>query len=178
MLTRINASVRYAGENNAPRCAIGWSSPTLLSASYMLRDGARLPAVTRLKALRKLRVGGLLASTLLLGVAAYGQDMEARAYSPAPVGMNLALVSYGHTSGSVLLDPTIPIEDLSAKFNTVSLGYYHSFGLFGRQTSIAGGMPYVWGTASGLVEGVAARTYRSGVGDGRVRFAYFLLGSP
>lgn len=39
-------------------------------------------------------------------------------------------------------------------------------------------MPYVWGTAKGLVNGVSARTYRSGLGDLRLRLAFFLVGSP
>jgi hypothetical protein len=45
---------------------------------------------------------------LFLGVAIAGtataQEMEPRAYSPAPCGTQFVLLSYGHQSGDVLLD--------------------------------------------------------------------------
>lgn len=115
---------------------------------------------------------------LCLGAFAFAQDMEPRSYSPAPIGTNFAVISYGGNRGSVVADPSLPITDASARFSTVTLGYYHSFALFGRQTSIAAGLPYVWGTANGLLDGVSVRTYRSGLADPRLRLAYFLIGSP
>lgn len=115
---------------------------------------------------------------LLLCVVARAQDLEPRSFSPAPVGTNFAVVSYGRTSGDVVLDPTLPVTDASASFNTATMGYYHSFGLLGRQTSIAAGMPYVWGSGQALLSGVQAHLYRSGLGDLRVRWSYFLVGSP
>jgi hypothetical protein len=120
----------------------------------------------------------LAAALLLWCVVARAQDLEPRSFSPAPVGTNFALVSYGRTSGDVVLDPTLPITDASASFNTATLGYYHSFGLLGRQTSIAAGMPYVLGSGQALLSGVPAHIYRSGLGDLRLRLSYFLVGSP
>jgi outer membrane putative beta-barrel porin/alpha-amylase len=113
-----------------------------------------------------------------LGLLAGAQDLDPRAYSPAPVGTNFATVTYGRTTGSVLLDPTIPVTDSSTRINTALAGYYHAFGLFGRQTSVSVGVPYVWGTLEARVNTVARRTYRSGVGDPRLRLAFFLMGSP
>ena len=109
---------------------------------------------------------------------ARAQDLDPRAYSPAPVGTNFVGITYGRTSGDVALDPTIPITDASANFNNTVLGYYHSFGLLGRQTTVAAGVPYVWGSGQGLVDGVPAHIYRSGLGDLRLRLAFFLVGSP
>jgi len=104
--------------------------------------------------------------------------MEPRAYSPAPVGTNFVLLTYGRTTGSVVLDPTLPVTNTSARFNTPILAYYHSFGLLGRQTSVSLGVPYVWGSAEALVNGVSRRIYRSGLGDPRLRFSVILFGSP
>ncbi len=42
-------------------------------------------------------------------------------------------------TGAILLDPTIPIEDLQGRFSTPILGYYRSFGLFGRSANVAVG---------------------------------------
>jgi hypothetical protein len=104
--------------------------------------------------------------------------MEPRAYSPAPVGTNFVVLSYGRTTGSVVVDPTLPVTDASARFNNAILGYYHAFGLLGRQTSVSLGVPYVWGSAEAVVNGVSRRIHRSGLGDPRLRFAFILFGSP
>ncbi len=120
----------------------------------------------------------LVVALVLTCASAMAQDMEPRSYSPTPIGTNFAQLSYGRTTGSVVLDPTIPVTNASAEFNTVTAGYYHSFGLFGRQTTVALGVPYVWGTGQGLVNCVSRRIYRSGLGDPRLRFAFILIGSP
>ena len=132
-----------------------------------------------LKAVEKLVLAPWAAAVLLLlCVVARAQDLEPRSFSPAPVGTNFAVVSYGRTSGDVILDPTLPVTDASASFNTAALGYYHSFGLLGRQSSVAVGMPYVLGSGQALLNGVPAHLYRSGLGDLRLRWSYFLVGSP
>lgn len=122
----------------------------------------------------------------VLGVAAFagmcelatGQDLEPRAYSPAPVGTNFVTVTYGHSSGDFLPDPTLPIQKAALEFNNANFGYYHAFGLFGRQTSVALVVPYVWGSGNALVSGVHTPIYRSGLADSVVRLSYILHGSP
>jgi hypothetical protein len=39
-----------------------------------------------------------------------GQELEPRAYSVSPVGINIALFSYSYPSGDVEFDPSLPIE--------------------------------------------------------------------
>lgn len=124
-----------------------------------------------------------IAWIIVLGVIAdfaiaAAQDLEPRAYSPAPTGTNFATFTYSRSSGDFLPDPTIPIQDASVHFNSAVLGYYHSFGLFGRQTTVSLAAPYVWGSGSALVNGVPTSVYRSGLGDPGLRISYFLYGSP
>jgi hypothetical protein len=123
----------------------------------------------------------LLASmaVALLGIPGVrAQDLEPRAYSPAPVGTNFVTLRYSRSSGDVLLDPSLPIENAQVDFNITAIGYYHSFGLFGRQTTAALGVPYVWGSGTGLLNGVPASIYRSGLGDPVLRVSYNLYGAP
>jgi hypothetical protein len=131
-----------------------------------------------------LKVAARIAPLALIAVAAFlicrmavAQELEPRAYSPAPIGTNFAGLTYVHSSGDVLLDPTIPIQNANVQFNTVAFGYYHSFGLFGRQTTVSLAMPYVWGSGTGLLNGVPANIYRSGLGDPGLRISYNLYGS-
>jgi len=107
---------------------------------------------------------------------AFGQEMEPRAYSPAPVGTQFVLLGYAHQSGDVLLDSSLPLKDVSVNFNFASFGYGRTFGLVGHQANVAILVPYIWGTAQGSVfeQQVVAR--RSGGGDIRVRFSTLLKG--
>jgi hypothetical protein len=109
---------------------------------------------------------------------ASAQDLEPRAYSPAPMGTNFVTLTYSRSSGDVLLDPSLPVQNAQVGFNTTAAGYYHSFGLFGRQTTATLAVPYVWGSGTALLNGVPASIYRSGLGDPILRVSYNLYGSP
>lgn len=102
--------------------------------------------------------------------------MEPRAYSPAPVGTQFVLVGYGHQSGDVLLDSSLPLRDVNVSFNLVTAGYGRTFDLAGKQANIAVLVPYVWGNASGTVFEDNISVRRSGGGDLRLRFSTLLKG--
>jgi hypothetical protein len=57
-------------------------------------------------------------------------------------------------------------------------GYYRSFGLFGRSTSLGGALPLVRGSISGVLSGESRRVDRLGVGDASLRLTVNLLGAP
>src|SRR5262249_50059169 len=73
---------------------------------------------------------------LVLVIPGLAQDLEPRAYSASPIGLNFVVVGYGRSSGSVLFDPTLPITDVKATLNIPILGYGRTFGLFGRQSLV------------------------------------------
>lgn len=118
----------------------------------------------------------LLVLTFALVHTAAAQEMEPRAYSPAPIGTQFVLLSYGHQSGDVLLDSSLPLKDVSISFNSGSIGYGRTFSLLGRQTNVAVLFPYIWGTARGTVFEDQVNVRRSGGGDLRVRFSTLFKG--
>jgi len=124
-----------------------------------------------------------IAVTLVLASAigvpfAHGQDLEPRAYSPNPAGANFVLVAYGHSTGDVVFDPSVPITDVDANVNTTAVFYGRTFGLLGRSASAAVQLPYVWGTIEGNVFEARRSVYRSGLADLRLRLTSNLLGGP
>ncbi len=104
------------------------------------------------------------------------QEMEPRAYSAAPVGSQFIVATYGYQSGDVLLDASLPLKDVSIKFNAGTFGYGRTFSLAGRQTNVAVLFPYLWGTAKGTVFEDQVNVRRSGGGDVRVRLSTILKG--
>jgi hypothetical protein len=109
---------------------------------------------------------------------AFAQQLEPRAYSPAPVGANFFGVAYANSSGDVVFDPSLPFTDVSANINAASPFYARTFGLFGRSASIGAVLPYAWGHVEGNVGETFRRAERSGFGDATLRLACNLIGTP
>jgi len=95
-----------------------------------------------------------------------------------PKSSNAIILSYSWSSGQVTFDPSLPIEDANGRFQAQVLSYFHSFGLFGRSSSVVVSLPYANGNFEATVAGERQRVYRSGLADSRVRFSVNLRGGP
>jgi hypothetical protein len=123
---------------------------------------------------------------LLLGLFVFGatnapvngQELEPRTYANTPVNMNFLAVGYGHSSGNVLLDPSLPIEDLDADTNYAFIRYTRSLGLFGNTAKVKALLPYAWGRWEGQVEGAPGERKASGLGDAVLGLDVSLMGAP
>ena len=110
--------------------------------------------------------------------AVRAQELEPRAYASSPTGMSAYLWVYGRSSGGVVFDPTLPLEDVTATINSTGAGFFKSFGFLGRMANASVFVPYTWGFIQGLLEGEFARGTRSGLADSRFRFTMNLAGAP
>ena len=131
----------------------------------------------------KLRLAGSLAAVVLLLFVgcprpAEAQQLEPRAYSPSPVGLNIAGAAALYTSGGIVTDPTSPIQNLQARVLGLMPFYVRTFGLLGRQASVTLMTPFAEANAHGDVLGAGRSIDRSGLLDPQVRFAVNLLGGP
>ena len=118
----------------------------------------------------------VVASLWLLTRVATAQQLEPRAYSPAPLGTNTFGLSYGYSHGGVTLDPSLPIDNVHAGINSLTPYFARTFGLLGRLASVAVAAPYAWGTVRGDVMDVTQTVERSGLGDPQLRLAVNLIG--
>jgi hypothetical protein len=123
-----------------------------------------------------LLVGGLSAS-----VAA--QDVQPRAFTPAPVGINALGFGYHYSFGEVLFDKTLPVENVQGDIHGIGLSYsrtINAFGLLGR-TDVA--LPFVVGdwigdVTIGDVRSEGQTRSASGLADPTMRIVLNLLGAP
>lgn len=118
------------------------------------------------------------AIALFLSPLLRGQSLAPRAYLITPVGSNAITITSNVYSGDILFDNTVPITGASGTINLIVPTYYHALGFFGRSANITVGMPYAVGTFQGLVVNQEQTTYRSGLGDGAIRFSVNLKGGP
>ena len=120
----------------------------------------------------------LLAVGVMSAWGAIAQQLEPRAYSNLPVGLNFLLAGCAYSQGDVLLDPSLPVANASAKVNSLVLGYLRSLDFRGNSGSIALVLPYAGVSASGDLEGQTSSVTRSGLADPLLRLAVNLYGAP
>jgi hypothetical protein len=109
---------------------------------------------------------------------ASAQDLEPRAFSPAPVGMNFALVGYGYGEGNVFFDKALPVEDATGVLHSATVGYLRTLDLFGATAKLGAVFPFAWGDYTGLWLEQPAKASRRGFADPFVSFAVNFVGAP
>jgi len=122
----------------------------------------------------------LILSCLSLCLPGMGvsQELVPAAYTPAPVGINLVTVAGGYSSGDVSFDPSLPVEEASARIHAWSFGYGRTFGLLGRAANLTVITPYLVGDLEGVYIGEQTSVERSGPADALIRFGVNLFGAP
>jgi hypothetical protein len=116
-------------------------------------------------------------STQAAGTLA-AQDLEPRAFSPAPVGLNIAVLAAGYSKGNVLFDDALPVEDVTADVGSISALYVRTLDFFGLSSKVAFLAPFAWGDWEGQLEGQDTSTSRSGFADPRITIAVSFIGAP
>ncbi len=128
---------------------------------------------------RRLAVAVLTVATLAgLSMDARAQELEPRRWSNVPVGLNFVAFAYSYSTGNILLDTTLPIEDLQADISGAALRYVRTLDLGGVSATVDATVPFTSADFSAIVDGVFTTATRDGFGDPRVRLAVNFLGAP
>jgi hypothetical protein len=106
------------------------------------------------------------------------QNLEPRLYLPLPTGINTVVLSYTHSSGSVIVESAVPVTDFRATSNAAVPAYVRTFGLFGRSAQLQAVVPLVYGTARAVIAGQDTSRDLRGPGDPQLRFSVNLAGGP
>jgi hypothetical protein len=115
----------------------------------------------------------------LLGAsAARGQELDTRAYAPAPVGTTFLLASVGKSQGGVLFDPALDVDNVQADLWIATTDAGRTFAFAGRQVRWLAVVPIAWGSAEGHVHDHPERQDLVGVVDPRFRLSIGLRGVP
>jgi Putative MetA-pathway of phenol degradation len=112
---------------------------------------------------------------LSIGTAS-AQDLEPRAYAASPVGVSFLAVAVGRSTGGVVVDPSLPIEDVRASVNSLGLGFGSTFDLFGLTALAVAAFPIAWAEATGRVGETTGHATRSGLADPRLKLSVNLVG--
>jgi hypothetical protein len=115
---------------------------------------------------------------LLSASAAAAQELDPRAYTPAPVGTTVVLGGVGGSKGAILFDPSLDVADVQADLTIATVGVGYTFGLFGRQARALVVVPFASGTITGQIHQFTQSQDLSGIADPRIKISVGLHGAP
>lgn len=116
-----------------------------------------------------------LAATSAVATA---QDLEPRAFSNSPLGMQFFVTAFGETRGKVNLDPALPIDNLGMESQFGLVAWAYSLGIAGQSAKFDVVVPYSTLDAHGLVFGNPRTRHVSGFGDPALRLSMNFIGAP
>jgi len=119
-----------------------------------------------------------LAVLVTLSRPAGAQELEPRTFANTAIDVNVIGVAAGFSRGNVLLDPSLPIEDLDGDVRYGAVQYLRSFGLFDRSAKLRLLVPFTRGDWQGTLEGESGQRSASGFGDARVTLEWNFVGAP
>ena len=120
----------------------------------------------------------LVAALLIDTRAAHAQDIEPRAYSNAPVGVNFAIAGLAFTRGGVPTDTGLPISDAHLETSVALFAYARSLDLWGDSAKFDVIVPYAWLHGSATYAGQPLTREVNGTGNPLFRLSVNLYGAP
>ena len=131
---------------------------------------------------RSARASGAAAAALLLSAvfapATHAQELEPRAYSNLPMGLNFLAAGYAHSKGGLSTDPSLPLTDAHLQIDTGVVAYVRAIDFWGSSGKFDVIAPYSHLSGTALVAGQPRERVVSGAGDPRFRLSVNFYGAP
>lgn len=106
------------------------------------------------------------------------QDLEPRAYTNTPVGLNFLFVGYQYSGGGLVFDPALPVTDAESKVNMGLLGNVRTLGIAGKSAKVGVLLPYAQLHADGFLDGEFRTRENNGLADPAFYFTINFFGAP
>ena len=122
----------------------------------------------------------IAATALMLGMlsVAYAQDIEPRAYSNAPVGVNFLIAGYAYTAGAVPFDDSLPVKNAQLKTNNAIFAYARVLDLWGLSGRFDAILPATALSGTAELAGQPIERNVDGFVDPKFRLSVNLYGAP
>jgi hypothetical protein len=111
----------------------------------------------------------------LIHTELFAQDLEPRRWTVMPAGMNVVSIGYGRTTGDLLFDPVLQVEDAEITVDTLYAVYVRSFNLGDIPSRIDVLVPWQSVRWEGLLSGEVRSVERKGFANPRFRFSTILF---
>ena len=113
-----------------------------------------------------------------VGLPACAQDIEPRAYSNAPIGVNFLIAGYAYTRGGVAFGESLPITDPSLNTSSAVVAYARVLDLWGMSAKFDAVVPYTWLSGTANYKGEPVSRTVDGLANSAFRLSVNLYGAP
>lgn len=140
----------------------------------------RVPATAAAPAVRSCRASVLVLALLVLAdpTPTRAQDIEPRAFSNAPVGVNFLIAGYAFTSGGLSFDPAVPVSNAELETSNVVLAYARVLDVLGMSGKFQAILPFASLSGSARFAGLPVEREVDGFGDAQFRVSVNVVGAP
>ena len=112
------------------------------------------------------------------GLAAGAQELEPRAYTNAPIGLNFLLAGFTDSEGGVLFDPSVALDNAHIRVDGPVIGYARSLRIGDMSSKVDVAISHVCLSGSADFQGQPVSGRRCGASDSRVRWSVNFFGAP
>jgi outer membrane putative beta-barrel porin/alpha-amylase len=113
-----------------------------------------------------------------IGSAVGAQDLEPRAYTNAPIGLNFLIAGFTDSNGGVLFDPSVALDNAHIRTDGPVIGYARSVRVGDMSSKIDVGISHACLNGSADFQGQRVSGERCGLSDARVRWSVNFFGAP
>lgn len=108
----------------------------------------------------------------------FAQEITPRLFWPTPKGTKVFVSGYAYSTGGLIFDTSIPLEDSESRINSAIVAYAQTIDLWGRTSNILVDLPYAWGKSKGFLSGEPVSRDFSAFGDLSLTLNVNLKGAP
>jgi hypothetical protein len=134
-----------------------------------------------MRATRSARHGmRLLAACVAAQVAstANAQDIEPRAYTNAPLGVNFLIAGYAYSRGGLAFDSSLPVSNPRLSTSSAVVSYATVLDLWGKSAKFDAIVPYTWLSGRADYKGESVERIVDGFANPAFRLSVNLYGAP
>jgi len=115
---------------------------------------------------------------LLVAPFVHAGEIEPRAFSNAPVGINFLIAGYAYSEGGLSTVASSPLEDAQLEMDTEVLAYARTLDVWGKSGKFDVILPYSHLSGTAMVAGQQVGRNVSGLNDPLFRFSTNFYGAP
>jgi Putative MetA-pathway of phenol degradation len=124
-------------------------------------------------------IGALAACALTASwPAVHAQEIEPRAYSNAPVGVNFVITAYARAKGALSFDPSVPLTNAQLNTSTAVFAYARVLDLWGMSGRFDMIVPYASLSGTADYAGQPVQRTIHGLANSAFRLSANLYGAP
>ena len=129
---------------------------------------------------RRTRLSRCLIVLLLLGAATPGaaQNLDPRSFVNTPVGINFVTAAYGYSTGNVLFDAAIALDNADLTVQGPNGGYARALDLWGLSGKVDGALGWACADGSALFNGAPVSRSVCGLSDPTAHVSVNFIGAP